>query len=260
MLPIKKIYIDSRDMNQSSASHSDFKVDLPQSVFLPEDTVAYIDDVCIPVSWYTVEENRNNKFYFRIDDQNYAANIPQGNYNITSLNSKLVELMNNIRNNNFIAFTNLNTNTISIISTSTSNFEILSDTRALSFGYQEPLNSINTCLGNTTMQINNQLFPFVSGYVDLNPIRNVYITSGNLGSFHSMSTKGDRGIIKKVPVRANYNEMIYDDAVLGIDYIDVSRQTLARLEFQLKDSYGNILNLHGNHWSCSLVFAKLKED
>ena len=188
MLPIKKIYIDSRDMNPSSASHSDFKVDLPQSVFLPEDTVAYIDDVCIPVSWYTVEENRNNKFYFRIDDQNYAANIPQGNYNITSLNSKLVELMNNIRNK-FVAFTNLNTNTISIISTSTSNFEILSDTRALSFGYQEPLNSINTCLGNTTMQINNQLFPFVSGYVDLNPIRNVYITSGNLGSFHSMSTK-----------------------------------------------------------------------
>ena len=75
-----------------------------------------------------------------------------------------------------------------------------------------------------------------------------------------MSTKGDRGIIKKVPVRANYNEMIYDDAVLGIDYIDVSRQTLSRLEFQLKDSFGNIIDLHGNHWSCSLVFAKLKED
>ena len=48
-----------------------------------------------------------------------------------------------------------------------------------------------------------------------------------------MSTKADRGIIKQVPVRANYNEMIYDDAVLGIDYIDVSRQALARLEFQL---------------------------
>ena len=49
-----------------------------------------------------------------------------------------------------------------------------------------------------------------------------------------MSTKGDRGIIKKVPVRANYNEIIYDDAGLEIYYIDVSRQTLAR--FELKDS------------------------
>ena len=51
-------------MNQSSASHSDFKVDLPQSVYLPEDTVAYIDDVCIPISWYTIDEERNNQFYF----------------------------------------------------------------------------------------------------------------------------------------------------------------------------------------------------
>ena len=50
--------------------------------------------------------------------------------------------------------------------------------------------------------------------------------------------------------------MIYDDAVLGIDYIDVSRQTLSRLEFQLKDSFGNIIDLHVNPWSCSLVFAK----
>ena len=261
MLPIKKIYIDSRDMNQSSSSHSDFKIDLPQTVHLPEDTVAYIDDVCIPVSWYTIDEERNNKFYFRIDNSNYVANIPSGNYSITSLNNKLVELMNNI-NNNFVAATRLNTNTISIVSTLPTlswNFEILTDERAISFGYLEPLNSINTYLGNNTMQINNQLFPYVSGYVDLNPIRNVYITSGNLGSFHSMSTKGDRGIIKKVPVRANYNEMIYDDAVLGIDYIDVSRQTLSRLEFQLKDSFGNIIDLHGNHWSCSLVFAKLKD-
>jgi len=262
MLPIKKIYIDSRDMNQSSSSHSDFKVDLPQTVHLPEDTVAYIDDVCVPVSWYTIDEERNNKFYFRIEDRNYVANIPSSNYSITSLNNKLVELMNTI-SNNFRASTNLNPNTINIISTLPTlewNFEILSDKRAISFGYLEPLNSINTYLGNNTMQVNNQLFPYVSGYVDLNPIRNVYITSGNLGSFHSMSTKGDRGIIKKVPVRANYNEMIYDDAVLGIDYIDVSRQTLSRLEFQLKDSFGNIIDLHGNHWSCSLVFAKLKED
>ena len=54
--------------------------------------------------------------------------------------------------------------------------------------------------------------------------------------------------------------MIHDDAVLGIDYIDVSRQTLSRLEFQLKDSRGNLTHLPGNDWSCCLVFAKLKED
>ena len=54
--------------------------------------------------------------------------------------------------------------------------------------------------------------------------------------------------------------MIYDDAVLGIVYLDCSRQTLSRIELQLRDAYGKKMNLHGNHWSCSLVFAKFKED
>ena len=48
MLPIKKNYIDSRFKSSDSASHSDFKIDLPISFLMPEDTGFYIDDVCIP--------------------------------------------------------------------------------------------------------------------------------------------------------------------------------------------------------------------
>ena len=39
MLPIKKIYIDSRFMSSDSSSESDFKIDLPVNITLPEDTV-----------------------------------------------------------------------------------------------------------------------------------------------------------------------------------------------------------------------------
>jgi len=56
MLPIKKIYVDTRFMNLNSKSSSDFTIDLPQSYTFPDNTVAYIDDVCIPVSWYTIQE------------------------------------------------------------------------------------------------------------------------------------------------------------------------------------------------------------
>ncbi len=75
-----------------------------------------------------------------------------------------------------------------------------------------------------------------------------------------MSVSGERGIIKKVPVRAPSNEVIFDDAVLGIDYLNCSRQSLSRLEFQLRDIYGSIINLNNNHWSFSLIFAKMKEE
>ena len=54
MLPIKKIYIDSRFMSSDSQSSSNFKIDLPQNIDLPEDTVFYMDDICIPNSWYTI--------------------------------------------------------------------------------------------------------------------------------------------------------------------------------------------------------------
>jgi hypothetical protein len=60
MLPIRKIYIDSRFKSSDSESDSNFKIDLPVSMLMPPNTGFYVDDVCIPVSWYTIDSNRNN--------------------------------------------------------------------------------------------------------------------------------------------------------------------------------------------------------
>ena len=275
MLPIKKIYIDTRFMSSDSESSSNFKVDLPMTVTLPEDTVFYIDDICIPHSWYTIDEERNNKFYFKIGSTSYVKTVPPGNYSTITLNAILVALMNSVQNTH-AANTNISGNTVGIsTSTTTSNqsyivdavqytneltFEILTDNQIKSLNYAQPVQSINNYLINNIPKVNNNASPYVSPYVNLNPIRNLYITSGNFGGYNTLSVSGERGIVKKVPVRANFNEMIYDDAVLGIDYLDCSRQSLTRLEFQLKDVYGNYINLHGNHWSCSIIFAKMKEE
>ena len=66
-------------------------------------------------------------------------------------------------------------------------------------------------------------------------------------------------VIKKVPVISVYNDMVYDQTVLGVDYLDCSNQTISRIDIKMKDSYGNIINLHGNHWSFSIVFVKVNE-
>ena len=66
MLPIKKIYVDSRFKTADSASHTDFKIDLPGTFLMPENTAMYITDVTIPASWYTVDENKNNKIYYKV--------------------------------------------------------------------------------------------------------------------------------------------------------------------------------------------------
>ena len=63
-----------------------------------------------------------------------------------------------------------------------------------------------------------------------------------------MSLNGERGVLKKVPVRASYNELLFDQTILGMDYLDCSNQSLSRIDIKLKDSYGNTINLNGNHW------------
>ncbi|MFM7985458.1 MAG: hypothetical protein ACKPKO_39700, partial [Candidatus Fonsibacter sp.] len=55
----------------------------------------YITDVSIPVSFFTIEEARNNKLYYRVNNANIdVAAIPDGNYNTVSLNNAIADLMN----------------------------------------------------------------------------------------------------------------------------------------------------------------------
>ena len=257
-LPIKKIYIDSRFKSSDSASDSNFKVDLPVPITLPDNTVCYIDDISIPVSWYTIQSGINNEFYFRLDDTIYFALIPDGNYSLTTLNDTLVKEMNK-NQNSFTAVPNVLNNTIGIKTSSTFPFAILTDAQIRLITNQQEIRSINSILNNTIQKSNTINSPYVSGYINLLPLRNVYLNSSNLGSFNSLNISGSRNTIKKIPINANFNEMIFYQAIIGIDYVDVSKQTLSRLEFSLTDVYGRVINLNGNHFSFSLIFARLNE-
>ena len=53
--------------------------------------------------------------------------------------------------------------------------------------------------------------------------------------------------------------MLYDSTVLGMDYLDCSDQTLSRIDFKVKDSYGNVVNLHGNNLSFP-IFIQVHEN
>jgi hypothetical protein len=63
-------------------------------------------------------------------------------------------------------------------------------------------------------------------------------------------------IIKKISVRANYNELIFDNSMAGFDYLDVSRRSFQRIDFRLTDSYGNTINFKKSHWSLSIIFQR----
>ncbi len=63
-LEIKKIYVDTRFKTSDSKSDSDFSIELPRSFNVPDNVVAYIDDIVIPVSFSTVDARNNNLVIF----------------------------------------------------------------------------------------------------------------------------------------------------------------------------------------------------
>ena len=90
---VKNVYLDNRYKNNDSESNSDFKFELKEGLDLPGNTVCYVDDICIPHTWRTIESH-NNKFYtiLRIEvineDSTRTYNwlpcvltLPDGNYN-----------------------------------------------------------------------------------------------------------------------------------------------------------------------------------
>ena len=73
-LKYKKIYVYSKFRSPGSESSSDFKIELPETMSFNENTVFYLDDICIPHSWDTVIDGVNNKLYFKL----YVTNTSQG--------------------------------------------------------------------------------------------------------------------------------------------------------------------------------------
>lgn len=260
MIPIRKIYIDSRFKSPDSKNDSNFYIDLPQVMYMPENTGFYLDDISIPVSWYAIGKDRNDHLYYKVNGIEHSAILPEGNYSLIDLNNAIVAELNRYYANFFQAFPNVKMNTVGIAITVDATLEILTDKQLVGAGFTDVNTaSINNILRNFTPKVNNHASPYISGFVDLFPVRNIYITSVGLGNFNTISISGERSIIKKVPVTVGYDEIIHDQTVIGIDFLDCSQQTLSRIGFQLKDVFGNELNLNGQHWSFSIVFSRIRE-
>ena len=74
----RKVYIHSGHRTRESASSSDFRITLKRNVALPKRCAAYVSDICLPHSWYSIDSHCRRILF------NFEA------YNVT--NWRLVEL------------------------------------------------------------------------------------------------------------------------------------------------------------------------
>jgi len=281
-LPCKKVLIDTVWKTASSRSNSDFLFELPESLTMPDNCVFYVDDVCVPHAWYTIETGVNDRFYVHIgsidanEDVAIAADLiitlPARIYTGTDLAGEIASGLNAAGPANYAAPTfevtydvskhtieiaglyfNL---TLQVLTTGDLATQMGGSWSGPNYDPKRPLaingDMLKQTEGNAT--VHGYGSPWTSGVISLQPIRSLYLYSPNLGSFHTIGPTGEASIIKVIPVTAGPNHMIFNQVMSGNDYLDCSRQSLRTLEFQLKDVYGNLVPLHGSHLSFSLVF------
>ena len=116
MLPIKKFYVDSRFKTSSSETHSNFTIDFPMTLLMPEDTGFYIEDVCIPHTWYPINTGNNYLQMKYFNNTPKYIEIDPGNYSVRDLNEAIVAKMNAVYNSSdiFLMDYDTKTNTIGI--------------------------------------------------------------------------------------------------------------------------------------------------
>ena len=291
MLPVKKIYVDSKGRTVDSKSTTNFAIDMAESISMPEDAVFVVADILIPHTWYFLSPNDNRKLYLAIyvdDMKDFVPNrtltsveIPPGNYDGTALASAIDNALKGplgsalgqwIYTVTYDPLSEKITITPDKFATGKvpdglgfirNGFQLLSTVEINNtadllahYGKQET-SKMNTVLGNTanpTPLISNAS-PYVSLRVDFMPKKYIFLKSPNLGSFMTLGTFGERTVIKKVPVTAGQGQLIVDDNRSAMDVLDCSKQSFKRLEFQLTDETGEELDLHHHDVSFSLIFS-----
>ena len=78
MLPINKIYIDSRHKTPSSNSDSDFEIQLKEAINLPDNCVCVVSDVTLKNTISTIEQFNEN-IYIRANNVDKTIELDNRN-------------------------------------------------------------------------------------------------------------------------------------------------------------------------------------
>ena len=98
----------------------------------------------------------------------------------------------------------------------------------------------------------------VGGTMDLRPIHTCFLTSENFSSYKVLGPGGGlRSTIRRIPITESAKGLQhYDHSGHPEDYIECGGQGFKTLRFALRDSFGNIVDLHGSHICFSIVFGE----
>ena len=269
-----RLYIGSRYRTYDSKSSSDFTVELNEALDLPARTKVRVYNLCVPYSWYTVEAGVNEYLYLaeKQPDNSWVGRVlalPTGMYDGPKLATNLRLAFNagsSYGTDPYSVSYNDRTGRISITLVVPGTWALIGDlglpiTTNVTFTYQGTASSTRPQSFNRNLRIveSTQVAwaqTFTTEFVDLMAIKSVYLTSTSLGNLSNVGpAPGQRDVLCVLPVTVSYGYLICDqDSSMDAEWTDCSGQLLRRLSFQLRDSTGALIDLHGLDMSFVLSF------
>ena len=95
-----------------------------------------------------------------------------------------------------------------------------------------------------------------SSHIDVRSRHVLYLHSDALAGMRTIGPNGSRSVICRVPVSTTFGGVLFrEHSSHPIDYIPVGGRTLTTIDVAVRDSFGQIVPLHGSHLSFELLFA-----
>ena len=284
---VRRVYVDSR-FRDAGGNDNDFWYTLNQSLELPQNTGALIDQVHIANTIPTIISGKNDKLYFREikAGPTYIDRwvvLDEGGHDAMELAVELQAKLNSVTQltgNYTVAYNQLKGTLSFSHSTSIaqesfalwSRKDLLAGSASASPGWpawhggvtyplasslQDACEVIGHWNGETKDTSVGQTFT-TSEWVSLYPIRTLYLHSDNLGApMSSIGPKGQTSIIRAIRVNAPFGHWITSDLSHAFDFCDVSGQQLASLQFSLRDVDSNLIDLKGKSMNFSIIFIDM---
>ena len=96
-----------------------------------------------------------------------------------------------------------------------------------------------------------------SGLVDLRRAHNLYIHTPGFGSYSCLGPRGSSNILAKIAVDVGYGMPLYNRFVATeLDGVEVGVHAVNRLKLEIRDVFGNVIDMRGGHWSATMVFEE----
>ena len=99
---------------------------------------------------------------------------------------------------------------------------------------------------------------YVSGEIDVRHVHTLFLHSNALSNFSAIGPSGSRSVLARLPVTNLQGGVLFKQHSGNIhDVQDISGKMLSILDFPVRNSKNEIVDLHGGSLSCEIVVAPL---